>query len=79
MEDNILTQKNRKCKGSLCFYCKRCTDCSWMRDLIPVPGWTATATEIVTHYSSVTFPSYHVYDCPNFVLGKIKEDDQCLQ
>lgn len=73
MKINILTRKNKKCTGSLCFYCKRCaSDCEWMRNLTPVRGWTALATDILVSVKK-ELPSYHVYDCPNFVNPSYKK------
>lgn len=53
-------------RQTLCWKCKR-LDCSWMRNLIPVPGWTAEPSQIKNQNSNVrSLKSYFVKACPLF-------------
>lgn len=48
---------------TLCFSCGNC-DCSWMRDLVPVPDWFAVEHTRTT--KSGTSTSYRVMSCPEY-------------
>lgn len=51
-------------KSQLCFTCARsCGGCSWSRELIPVPGWTAVRTLDARGRPY----SYAVSACPEYV------------
>lgn len=55
-------------KITLCQKCSR-LDCSWMRDLIPVPGWEATPSKI-KNGEGRKVKSYHVISCPLYERSK---------
>ena len=55
-------------KLTLCQKCSR-LDCSWMRDLIPVPGWEATPSTIKNGEDRM-LKSYHVISCPLYERSK---------
>lgn len=50
--------------GTLCWKCKN-LNCSWMRDLVPVKGWTAEK-HMFKIDGKKTVASYCVIDCPSF-------------
>lgn len=57
-------------KATLCWNCKRFVkDCQWIRNLKPIPGWTAKKTEILSSKGK-TLPSYHVTECPLYERSK---------
>ena len=52
----------RNYSGQPCWRCKNTSrNCSWIRNSIPVDGWTATPTE-------TEGGSYKILFCPNFAL-----------
>lgn len=56
-----------KPKDTLCFECGRC-DCSWMRNLEPVPGWEAERHTRTTKIKGKEHKSdsYRVISCPEY-------------
>ena len=59
----------RKTVNSLCWKCSN-MKCSWISDLIPVPGWKATPTKIKQRGKfTYSIDSYHVEECPEFKGG----------
>ncbi|MCC8136235.1 MAG: hypothetical protein LIO40_06160 [Ruminococcus sp.] len=82
----LTPEQREKCgkgKGTLCWQCDfEDMRCSWMRELIPVDGWTADPTEIISSCTNpetgeieITsrLPSYNVKACPLFKPHKKKE------
>lgn len=57
--------------ATLCWDCAK-LDCSWMRFLEPVAGWTATPDNVgfTNGKKWRSLPSYNVQACPGFVPGK---------
>jgi hypothetical protein len=63
---------------TLCWSCARAggfgapEPCAWIRDFEPVEGWTAVKTNA----------GYHVFECPEIVRGKERNDgnkSRCVQ
>lgn len=55
--------------NTCCYLCKNCIDgCAWARELTPVEGWKAKATEC-----SQRADGYKIYYCPEFVEGDAAE------
>ena len=51
-------------QDQLCNICgNACGGCSWSREFIPVKGWKAEKTKIMTQHSE-EIESYYVIDCP---------------
>lgn len=48
---------------TLCWDCKR-LDCSWMKNLKPVPGWTAERH--IKEFGGKELATYCVKECPEF-------------
>ena len=70
MRTKLTVSQNEKCEckhGTLCWRCRH-LDCSWMRSLIPVPGWTATQHQLrfSTFGRIRVAASYSVERCPLF-------------
>lgn len=55
-------------KETLCWNCKN-MGCSWMKNMMPVDGWTADETEISTKKDvrRRVLRSYFVHECPEFL------------
>ena len=53
---------------TICWNCAK-LDCSWMRSLEPVAGWTAKKTDVGYRLSGGFhhLPSYCVESCPGYV------------
>lgn len=60
--------------ATLCWECDK-LDCSWMRFLEPVAGWTATPDNVgfTNGKKWHSLPSYNVQACPGFVKAKKKK------
>lgn len=60
-------------KSTLCWKCKKATcKCSWSKNFIPVKGWKAEPTKVLSRNSARsdrTVDSYLVLECPEFVEG----------
>lgn len=70
MRTKLTDSQKEKCgrnSGTLCWSCRR-LDCSWMRSLQPVPGWTAEPRQVrVETFGRVKMSaSYRVEKCPMF-------------
>ena len=63
-------------RQTLCWNCKR-LDCSWMKDLKPVKGWTAEKSSIssFTSRKKREIKSYFVIDCPLFEASDKSAED----
>ena len=65
---------------SLCWKCQRADKflheglfCPWAFNFIPVNGWTAIPTQIVSAEIEDIIDSFHVVKCPLFVADKKRE------
>lgn len=69
MRKSLTDSQKTKCvgKGTLCWSCRR-LDCSWMRSLAPVPGWTAEKHQVRnSKFGRICLAtSYSVEKCPLF-------------
>ena len=65
-------RKNREsayAPASICWDCKNALlGCSWSRDFVPVEGWKALKSELITGRNRST-ETYRVISCPEFVRG----------
>ena len=61
-EDYTKEQYNR------CWTCKNaCGGCSWSRDFIPVKGWDAEKTYLISNGEHAD--SYYIKSCPEYKRG----------
>lgn len=58
---------------TICWKCSR-TDCSWMKELKPVPGWNAI--EASMRYNKKTLRTANVISCPLFEEVKKNANDR---
>ena len=65
---------------SLCWRCQRADKffhegfyCPWSANFMPVPGWTAEPTQIVSAEIEDIIDSFEVIKCPLFIADKKRE------
>ena len=62
-------QVSKEKSQQLCWDCAKATGrCSWSRRLEPVPGWTATKVERLSHTGEIV-EGTQITACPEFVKG----------
>ena len=70
MRTKMTDRQKEKCgrkRGTLCWECRH-LDCSWIRSLVPVPGWDAEPDilKFSVKKQVIKKKSYRVKQCPMF-------------
>ena len=60
---NCGSRMKKNISETLCWDCKR-LDCTWMKNLKPVPGWTAERH--IKEFNGEELSTYCVKECPEF-------------
>lgn len=72
-----------KNEDSLCWSCKRSDKfmheglfCSWAADFVPVVGWNAEPTQIISAEISEIINSFNVIECPLYTADRKKRKER---